>query len=416
MDREMKVISASVFAFSFTTAVINLSSGLRVYSLSKSASLLSLATLVYNVFYTLASYYYGKISYHRLSQVDLIFSSFLAIGASSILMGTLNDPYAVVAMNAIFGFGAALGSPTLTAVLANHLMKDNIAVTRYNILVSLGTIFGYLTASFLGQLPLSYILIIMGAILLSFAPLAFMLPPKFRAKMRERVTIAPMLSHLVGKMRSLPSDMAHWEKLLSFGEVGREMRKMLRVRIARSSTLTLLGIVTLFTAINVFFTPMPAYLRMAGYSDNEIYAIYMLSNFTTLLLYDFVKERIGNSEQTWRVLLFSVSIRPALFLLPFTLDLLSPKLVFPLLYIFVGATWAGISASLPVIMMRHAAPEKKGEALSKMNAMTSLGAIIGSFVASILSIWGISYTSAVASVTVLVALLIFREASRASID
>ncbi|MGC9114674.1 MAG: MFS transporter [Fervidicoccaceae archaeon] len=416
MDKPMRIISASVFAFSFTTAVINLTSGLRVYSLSGSPALLSLTTLAYNLFYTLTSYYYGKIAYKRLSISELILASFVIIGVSSISMALLENPYAVIAMNAVFGSGAALGSPTLTAALVNHLMKDNVAVTRYNILVSLGTIFGYLTASFLGFLPSSIILILNGSILLFFAPFSLTLPSKFKVKMPEKVALAPMLSHLVGRMRTLPAEIIHWEKLISFGEVGKEMRKMMRAKMSRASTLTLLGTIVLFTAINIFFTPMPAYLRMLGYSDKDIYAFYLLSNFTTLLLYDFTKKAVGDWEQTWRVLITSVSFRPFLFLLPLTTRIFPPSIVFGTLYISIGATWAGISASLPVISMMHSTPEKKGESVSKMNAMTSLGAIIGSFIASILSIYGILYTSLLASATVAAALYIYRKALQSPVD
>lgn len=416
MDKPLRIISASVFAFSFTTAVINLTSGLRVYALSNSAALLSLTTLIYNLFYTMTSYYYGKIAYRRLSIMELIFASFIMIGFSSLSMALLQNPYVVIAMNAVFGIGAALGSPTLTAAMVNHLMKDNIAVTRYNILVSLGTIFGYLTASFLGFLPSRDILLINSTILLVFSPLSLMLPSKFRAKMPEKVALAPMLSHLVGKMRTFPAEIIHWEKLISFGEAGKEMRKMLRVKIGRASTLTLLGTVILFTAINIFFTPMPAYLRMLGYGDKEIYALYMLSNFTTLLLYDFTRKAVGGWEQTWKVLILSVSFRPFLFLLPLTIRIFPSSVVFATLYISIGATWAGISASLPVISMMHSSPEKKGESISKMNAMTSLGAIIGSFIASILSNYGITYTSLLASGVIAVALLIYRKASQSPVD
>ncbi|MEM0046117.1 MAG: MFS transporter [Fervidicoccaceae archaeon] len=416
MEKPLWIISASVFAFSFTTAVINLTSGLRVYSLSHSPSLLSLTTLVYNVLYTITSYYYGKIAYRRLSQVELLITSFSTIGLTSLLMGIIPDPYAVISMNAFFGAGAAIGSPTLTAALVSYLMKDSIAVTRYNILVSLGTIFGYLTAAFMGSLPSSYILIFNGAILLFFTPLPAFLPPKFKVKMQEKIALAPMLSHLVGRVRSFPSEIVHWEKLISFGEAGREMRKMLRIKIGRASTLTLIGTVALFTAINTFFTPMPAYLKIFKYNDKEIYALYLLSNFTTLLLYDFIKGKVGSWNDTWKVLVLSVSTRPFLFLLPLLTYFVHPIIIFPVLYIAVGATWAGISASLPVISMMHASPEKKGESVSKMNAMTSLGAILGSFLASVISEFGIIYTSLIASILAAASALIFKKASSSPVD
>jgi len=416
LDKSSRILYSSIFAFSFTTAVINLTSGLRIYSLTGSPSLLSLTTFIYNIFYLLTSYYYGKIAYKRFSTIELILISFVLIGTSSLLMALLSNPYAVLSMNAFFGMGAALGSPTLTSAIVNYLINDSVAVTRYNILVSLGTIFGYLSASFLGFLPPREILILNGAIILAAAPASFFLPQKFRAKMPEKVALAPMLSHLVGKMRSLPSMVVHWERIISFGEIGREMRKMLKVRIERATTLTLIGTVVLFTAINIFFTPMPAYLRIFGYSDKDIYALYLLSNLTTLLLYDFTRKAVGGWEQSWRILLVSVSFRPVLFLLPLATVIFPYKIVFPILYVSIGATWAGISASLPLIMMMHVPPERKGESVSKMNAMTGIGAILGSFTASILSIYGMIYTSIVAALCVSVALYIFRKASQAPVE
>lgn len=416
MEKPLKAMSAIIFTYSFVTSIVTLASGLRVYELTGSSFYLSLTSFSYNLFYALSSYFYSHIA-SKVKQLHLVSIALGLMSASVFSMFLFPSAFFIIAFNALYGSCVALISPTLITMFTEYVMRDYLGITRTNILTSLGNMFGLLAAAFLGGvLSPGHLLLLNSFILGSSISLVKYLPERAKVVSREKISITPLIYHVIGSIRAFPSMIVKHEKLISFKELYYEFRKMLTFRQLRSVPVILLATSVLFTAISIFFTPMPAYLKMFGYSDRDIYTFSLIANITTLLLYDFFRARTSYEKNVWRTLIISIIVRPFLFLLPLLTFLLPKTVVFAVLYTFIGMSWAGISTALPLIVMNYSDPRAKGGALSKMNAMMSIGSILGSFIGGVVSqIWGIIGTSILASLLVSVAAYMYLKSMRALI-
>lgn len=374
----------------------------------------SLTSFSYNTLYALGSYYYSRIS-GKLKQDQFAIFSLILMASSILFMAFSPSAIFIILFNGVFGMSIAFISPLMAGMIINYLMKDNIGITRTNVISSLGIIFGYIFAAFGGALFSSKdLMFINTAFTLAVLPLVKYFPEKFKTKGERRALILSLMPQVAGRIRAIPHEIVKYERELSFKALYNDFKKMFYFKKLREMPTVLLGATVLYTAIQIFFTPMPSYLKIFGYTDSDIYTLYLINNFTTLLLYDFMRKRTETESGTWKLLIIAVMVRPILFLFPLLTYLKVPiNLIFVIFYIGIGISWSGISVALPVLIMKNADPESKGLALSKMNATTTIGTIVGSFVGGIVSkYYFITGTSILASLMALVSLAIFFKASK----
>ena len=106
---------------------------------------------------------------------------------------------------------------------------------------------------------------------------------------------------------------------------------------------------------------MPAYLRGAGFRDEELYVLSLTSAAVSTLSYRVVQRFVEPPELAWRVLIASVASRVPIFLAPIPiLTLPQDRGLMYLLYVLIGVSWAGISTSLTLTVLGMSEPERRG--------------------------------------------------------
>jgi MFS family permease len=135
-----------------------------------------------------------------------------------------------------------------------------------------------------------------------------------------------------------------------------------------------------FVGFAVFFGPLPAYLRTAGFGGDQIFALYVINSAGAAVLYARVGDiarRIGTGPlQTGALTARGVAF-PLVTLsagtLPFPFDLASLAVLLGL----VGVTWAVISVTATGTVTRLSPAPIRGEALGLYAALAGFGGGVG---------------------------------------
>ena len=409
-DGGLAALLLVIASYGASLAIVNLASGLKVLSLTNSKVLLALTVLAYNTAYTLMSFIWVPIFSNRLSRSSLVSIALIVIGASSLGMALINNAYIIIVLNAIYGLFSSIITPVMTTIITDYVGKDSIALTRLNMASSIGMIIGYMIASFLrSSLGLDAVLLTSGmAILISaFIPLTF--PPKYRVIEPRRTSNLPLLPLITGRLRSLPSLLILINNIKSnITNLVVNVVNSINSKMSRKLPLTYLATTILFTAISIFFTPIPAYLRYLGFTDSELFLLALVSITVSTITYRFLRKIIESCSNAWCILLISVGTRAILFMLP---SLLKSRIVILVMYILIGASWAGISLSLTMIILCMSEIERREERLSMLNASISIGLILGSLISGpIAEVLGFNYVFLISSILIVLALATYYRA------
>ena len=416
MERGLIAILASILGYGVSLAVINLASGLRVLDITGSKLLLSLTVLLYNIFYAIMSSIWTHVFSGRLSRATIVALSFFLVGSSAILMGLVDNATIIVLLNALLGMFMAVLAPVLTTVLTDYIGKDSIAITYMNITSSIGMLLGYILAIYLTSLlTTKYLLLIVGFTMTSLVGLTPLFPSQFKVIEGRKVSLISLVPHITGRLRAIPSVISHPNLVSNIRGLIIDLSKTLHYKFQRRMPLLVVGTSTLFTAIALFFTPMPAYLRDFGLSDSEIYALSLTSIVASTIAYRLIKNLIEDMDKSWRILLTSVGIRTLLFLTPTMILYLDyARVALLILYTLIGLSWAGISTSLMRLTLAYSENERRGERLGHLNTSISIGLIIGSIISGPLAeSYGVLLTSITSSALVALSLYIYYKAMKA---
>ncbi len=411
--RKVSVSAISIYGVIVTSSlaisIANLAGSLRVLDITGSAIYLSIAVTSYNIAYTLMSWGWTWLFFGRFSRKDIILVSLSGLVIGLIMMALGSNVVVVIAGTTLVGLFSAVLSPLLTTLLTDYIGRDTPAVTRYNIFSSIGLMLGYLLAGILRPVVgTDSILALTSLIVAVLIPLTLLIPQKYIVIEPRRLTYISLIPQFTGRLRPLPSTIFSPEIVYNMRRLLRDFHRMIRERLVRKLPVLLLSTGILFTGISVFFTPMPAFLRYLGFSDEELYMTYLYSTIVSSLSYIAVHKYLHKSIYAWKPLILSTAVRVAIFLSPLPLlyvhtekllNLVAVETIFTL----IGITWAYISTSLPVLTLSLSETEKRDVRLGHLNASIGLGTIMGSIIAGVVY-EGFGYVGILVSASTLVGL------------
>ncbi len=378
-----------VVASSVAISLANLAGSLRVLDLTGSTLYLSVSVTLYNLAYTLMSWGWAFIFFGRVSRRGIIIISLSGIAGGLALMAAGRDVTVILIGTTLVGLFSAVISPLLTTILTDFIGWDAAAVNRYNIFSSIGLALGYLVGMFLRPyVGTEVILGLTAAALGATIPLTLLIPYKYVALEPRRVTYVSFIPQFTGKLRPLPSILFSPEIAYNMKKLLTDFHKMVRDKLLRRLPLTLIATGALFLGISVFFTTLPAFLRVVGFTDEEVYLIYLYSTIVSTVSYTIIHKQVRKASHAWKPLIASVASRTIIFMLPSVLlyygyiKALSVAITVTV-FSLVGISWAYISTSLPTIILSLSETERRAERLGHMNAAVGVGTITGSLMSGL---------------------------------
>ncbi len=416
---ERVALACIVAGASAVISIANLAGSIRVLDLTGSAFMLSLSVLLYNVAFTIMSWVWPAVFLGRVSRRGMLAFALGGMSSGLALMGIPPVPALVIAGSGIVGASSALISPVMMTIMTDYYGKDSLAVTKYNTYSSTGLVLGYVAAA-LARVRVGTPELLLGSAATSAALviLTALVPQKYVVVEPRRVTFISLIPQLTGRLRPLPSALFSPRIAYNMHRLIQDFMRAVRRNIQRRLPLTLTGTAVLFTAISLFFTPMPAFMRSVGLSDVEVYATYLTSSIVSTISYRVVYPIISDYRKAWKLLITAAAARAPIFLLPIYVLLLKGSVgALPIIvtcFIAIGLTWTAISSSLTTVVLAMSEKERKGERLGHLNAMVGLGTIIGSLLAGlIVRSYGYAALSALASALVLTATSLYYRAKNA---
>lgn len=400
-------------------SLVNIAGSLRVLDLSASPTLLSLSTTLYNLAFVFMSMFWVRLFGYHLSRRGLSLITLAGLASGSLLIGLSDDVLLVVVGNAIVGFFGALITPTFTTLLLERIGRDSVAVVRYNAFSGLGYAIGYLVGGvFRSVFPIPELLLMASAASMVLLPLAVLIPGRTVIVEVRKYSQMPLVPQVVGRSSTtatlLPRFLYDLELLIV------DFLKMVRRNLSRKLPLYFLGLTSLFTGISLFFTPMPAFLRVYGFSDGEVYLVSLIASTASIVAYRFTYGYVKSLEVAWSTLIRVVAVRVFLFSTPMIAILTCGgvcewvRVFIYLLYVLAGFTWAFISTSTSMIVVSISEIERRDIRLSHMNVSIGVGTILGSAISSLLiGLVGFGGVFLAAIIFILVSTLVFDAARRA---
>jgi hypothetical protein len=253
-DSSKAFLLTTVFLYSASAAIANIAAGLYALDISGKTIALTLAVAAYNAAFAFSSLVIVPWLESRRSGLFLPVA-LVTVSVSLVLMYLSRSLLEIVLLNAVYGGAAALVQPIVLAA-ASALEEGSEAVPEINIASSIGIIMGDTVAAVLAKA-----LGVQG--LLSLSALIALLSATTSLKLSwvvggSKPPLAPSTPLVTGRARYSPPTHVPRSKGTDAGA-------------ARIPRRFLVGTLLLFTAISVFFSPMPAYLRDLGFSDSQIY-------------------------------------------------------------------------------------------------------------------------------------------------
>ncbi len=416
---ERVVLAGIVAGASAVISIANLAGSIRILDLTGSAFMLSLSVLLYNVAFTIMSWVWPAIFLGKVSRRGMLAFALGGMALGLALMGIPPVPALVIAGSGIVGASSALISPVMMTIMADYYGKDSLAVTKYNTYSSAGFVLGYVAAALIrARVGTPELLMASAATSAVLVALTALIPQRYVIVEPRRVTYISLIPQLTGRLRPLPSVLFSPRIVYNMRRLALDFMRMVKRNVQRRLPLTLAGTAVLFTAISLFFTPMPAFMRSVGLSDIEVYITYLISSVVSTLSYRVVHPIISDYRRAWKLLIVATTARAPLFLLPTYVLLLEGRVAtLPIIltgFVVVGLTWTAISSSLTAVMLAMSEKERKDERLGHLNAMIGLGTIVGSLASGlIVKMYGYIVLSATASALVVVATALYYRARKA---
>jgi len=416
---ERVALAGIVAGASAVISIANLAGSIRVLDLTGSALMLSLSVLLYNVAFTTMSWVWPAIFLGRVSRRGMLSFALGGMASGLTLMGVPSSPALVIMGSGIVGASSALISPVMITMMTDYYGKDSLAVTKYNTYSSAGFVLGYVAAALIrARVGTPELLIASAVTSATLITLTILIPQKYVIVEPRRVTYVSLIPQLTGRLRPLPSALFSPRIAYNMRRLALDFMRMIKRNVQRRLPLTLAGTAVLFTAISMFFTPMPAFMRGVGLNDIEVYLTYLVSSVVSTISYRVVHPIISDYRKAWKLLVIATAARAPLFLLPTYVLLLGERTIaLPVIlagFVIVGLTWTAISSSLTAVVLAMSEKERKDERLGHLNAMIGLGTIIGSL-ASGLIVKSLGYValSATASALVTIATALYYRARKA---
>lgn len=152
-----------------------------------------------------------------------------------------------------------------------------------------------------------------------------------------------------------------------------------------------LAVTLFFTGFSVFSAPLPDFLTQAGFGDDAIFVLYVVSSLASAVFYVGAGELAGRYDLRllqsgalgMRVVAF-----PAIAVVGFGVHATSPLALLAIGVLFgtVGLSWAVIAVTANSLVARYASPSRRGAALGLYTALSAgaggIGGLAGGWLAT----------------------------------
>lgn len=398
--------SLVVVFLSMLTVITSLMVSLRVLDLTGSPAKQSLAIFAYNTSYTLTSLLLRRIE----PDGKLIRKIYTAVVVATLplvaLFSLSNNYYIILGAFTFFASMISILNPLAVGMISRRTKKDSEISVKYNYYNSLGSTIGYLLAGILsGIADLSYLIITLGLVVLvtglgTRREIELGVPRVLTSPLPHQHTLHVSLD-IIDKVIDLRHDIFYLRLFL----------RKLSLNLKRRYFLTQLGIFIFFIAVGLFFTPLPSTLSMAGLSKREVYLEYAVFNLFSVVGFQSIASLNLTLEKMYNILGAATLSRCLLFILPsliFTAPI-GPNLWFITgIMLLVGYTWAFLGTTMLGILLYLVPHSEKARAASSFNALSSLGTVMGSLLATfIVNSLEVKYSYIASGLVALAALFLF---------
>jgi len=387
--------------YSASVAIINMGSTLKIIALGGGSRLVALSYLLYNTGFTLSSWITPYALRGTSRKCTFCICIFL-IGVTYLAISFANNALAVAVLQLPYGFLASLAASLQTSIFVELLHCKQRGVYTMYLFGGLGFTLGGLLSGIIRRFAsLSTVLEFATLLAIAASVLCTTVLPRTLGVIEASKVVSErgFLVLLIERARLLT--MLFVRPRIGFP------RSLLRA-LNRTIPLFLTACSLVFVSIMMFFSTLPVYLRREAHVPESIMLMLpAVSGAISTSIYAVMSRRGIHYVTLWKIHIAALIARTMLFASPIAIDSAFSKAPIVLtFYAFVGLTWAFIGSAQSTIMVHLAEPGRREERLGHLNASISLGSIVGSLVASLLSPFGYYIAFIVSSLIMGVAALV----------
>jgi len=408
MVKENVVVSILIveLLYNIVAGITNLSLPLIIVMLGGNGVEVAVASFTLNTMFMIFSIIFGRLS--DLSGKRKIFielSMVFLISSTLIFLLTLISKYVILIYLASTLLGLASASFSaiiiLLAVETSRIKLSTASriVNKISLFAGIGWSIGLIIAGItsIDSLGNAIIIAFIANVTSLFITIKF-LPETPITIERQQVIIPSPKPWIIDKARMIYSFIVQLPKL---GDLYNLLR-LLKMCFVRTIPLYLFAMLIAFTAIGLFFTQLPVFLKITIEMDDfMIFLAYALSSITSTLTYLLTPKLIDSLSER-KLLGLILCLRGLIFSIPIYLSIFNSLILAIILFITIGASWAPISVTMNSIMIKMAEPHRRAERVSQLNAMISLGLMIGSGLSGLVVMLGFEAVFIISATMILI--------------
>jgi MFS family permease len=369
-----------VLAYNVAASIYNNVLPLLIVSIGLGPLEVSIASFLVNSAYIALSPVSGRLGDRRGRKPLLSTGALLLLASTAIVV--LRRGYMAVLLSALLaGSAGAFFSVNATMAAVEEGAERDSRPERPLASVGLASGAGWFTGLMLGSRAASYAGLMaaeIGGLILAASALILSLAVAEPPIIFERAVTAKPSMFFLGVVERVRLVYAY---LTSFR---RPLKTLATLR--RRFDYYLAAMALAFTAVSLFFTQMPVYMRtVIGLSDSEVLRYMSIHSGTSTLTFALLYRGLIPTGDVERLLLLALAARSVAFTLPLLLAGLSPALMSLATFLTTGATWAMISVSMNSVALRIAEPARRGEKIGMLNSAVSLGILAGSLLSGLIA-------------------------------
>lgn len=376
---------------SFGAALYNTLLPLAIVKLGGDVLEYALVNIVYCVFYAIGSWFLPSVlmGLHRRKILSICCA---LLFLSSLMTSALLNTLVITLIQVPYALFIALATVVQTNIFI-ELWRGGKGVTLLYVASSVGWIASLVIGSLMRLITASYFILFM------ISSLGFLIASLTSLTLPS--TVGVIESQKVISFKAL----YRWviERIRVFNPLALP-KPVFRIRRFASLKLFLLGTCLTYLAIGLYFTVLPIYLkRVIRISDTEFIALSATAGTASLILYLMQLSISENISYLWKAHISSLITRSVLFILPIWL---SKSVNYFILYSLLGVTWSFIGSVQNIIASKLAPPRRKDEVIGDMNALVSIGLMMGFIISFTTNHLGYRQEFIISTITILTSAII----------
>ncbi len=288
----------------------------------------------------------------------------------------------------VFGFGISMVNPAITLFLSRNLDDEGYRkyINEMNLINSIGITLGtFLGGIILSVLPITgetnrmkFVFLVAALIFSIGAVISSDIPESNQKKaitnLRKYKKIPISIRPVFANLRLIPRN---FPRKIDFSIYGKEVR------------LYLAGIFVIFFGANLFFTPLPVFMKeVLKIPSGKIFLIYAYANVAATVAYLFTKYAMERFRD-FSIMRAVLWVRIFSFIGIVVFGMLHDFYGIIVTFVLINFTWPFLYITSTVQATKLAKEENKGRVLGAFNMVISLAVIIASFLSGIIALkWG----------------------------